>query len=224
MNLMGFYQRYLLPRCTDCVCSSPSLARLRALVVPRAAGVVLELGAGSGPNLPFYDARKVRSLLALEPCAELRALAARRLRRTPRPAGAFPVEFIDGAGEAIPLPDASVDSIVCTFTLCTVADPARTAAELLRVLRPGGRLHFAEHGLADGERARRWQRRLEPLWTPLAGGCHLTRRPPELLHGAGFDTEWQEGLLGPSTAAWRLVDRLMHGYWGCATAPVASAR
>jgi hypothetical protein len=131
---MGFYQRHLLPRCIDCVCSSPSLSRLRALVVPRAAG------------------------------------------------------------------------------------------ELLRVLHPGGRVHFAEHGLADTERARRWQRRLEPAWVPLAGGCHLTRRPPDLLRAAGFEVEWQEGLMGPSTAAWRLVDRLMHGYWGCATAPATRAR
>ena len=163
---MGFYQRHLLPRCIDCVCSSPSLSRLPALVVPRAAGVVLELSAGSAPNLPFCDAARVGRLIALEPSAELRALASQRIQRSGRPADAFPVELLDGVGEAIPLPDASVDSVVCTYTLCTVADPARTAAELLRA--------------------------------------------------AGFEVEWQEGLMGPSTAAWRLVDRLMHGYWGCA--------
>lgn len=217
---MGFYQRHLLPRCIDCVCSSPSLSRLRALAVPRAEGVVLELGAGSAPNLPFYDAARVRRLIALEPSAELRALAAQRIQRSGRPAGAFPVELLDGVGEAIPLPDASVDSVVCTYTLCTVTDPARTAAELMRVLRPGGRVHFAEHGLAGTERARRWQQRIKPAWVPLAGGCHLTRRPPDLLRAAGFEVEWQEGLMGPSTAAWRLVDRLMHGYWGCATARI----
>ena len=216
---MSLYQRYLLPRLTDCVCGSPSLARLRALVVPRASGVVLELGAGSGPNLPFYDAARVRRLLALEPSAELRALAQERLARSRRPAEAFPVEFIDGTGEAIPLPDASVDSVVVTFTLCTVADPLRTAAELRRVLRPGGCVHFAEHGRAGTERARRWQRRLEPAWIPLAGGCHLTRHPPSLLESAGFGLEWQDGLIGPSTRAWRAIDGLLHGYWGVARAP-----
>lgn len=216
---MKLYDRSLLPRLTDCVCGLRSLTRLRALVVPRAQGTVLELGAGSCPNLPFYDPTRVARLLALEPSAGLRDMARERLQHSGRPHDAFPVELVDGVGEAIPLPDASVDSVVSTFTLCTVPDAAGTLRELRRVLRPGGRLHFAEHGLAAGDRARRWQHRLEPLWIPLAGGCHLTRHPPTLLQKAGFRVDWQEGLVGPPTAAWRAVDRLLHGYWGTATAP-----
>lgn len=209
---MGFYDRHLLPRLTACVCGCRTLAHLRGRVVPRAEGIVLELGAGSLPNLAHYDPARVSRLIALEPSEGLRELARAQLRLLP--ARGFEVELLDGTGEAIPLPDASVDSAVSTFTLCTVTDPVRTARELRRVLRPGGTLHFAEHGLAAGERARRWQRRLEPLWRPLAGGCHLTRHPPALLQEAGFEVDWQQGLLGPSTPAWRAIDGLLHGYWG----------
>jgi SAM-dependent methyltransferase len=214
---MGFYDRHLLPRLTACVCGCRTLAHLRGLVVPRAAGVVLELGAGSLPNLAHYDAARVRQLIAMEPSEGLRELARAQLLRLP--ARGFEVGLLDGVGESIPLPDASVDSAVCTFTLCTVADAARTARELQRVLRPGGLLHFAEHGLAASARAQRWQRRLEPLWRPLAGGCHLTRHPPSLLREAGFTVDWQQGLLGPATPLWRAIDGLLHGYWGSARAP-----
>jgi len=213
---MGLYARYLLPRLTDCVCGSRSLARLRALVVSRAWGTVLEVGFGSGLNLRWYDASRVQRLLALEPDAGLRSIARERMRREQAAAGGFAVEVIDGIGEAVPLPDASVDSAVVTFTLCTVRDPSRTASELRRVLRPGGSVFFAEPGLAASQSAQRWQRRLEPAWTPLAGGCHLTRHPPAILQAAGFTVDWQEGLVGPSTAAWQAIDRLLHGYWGSA--------
>jgi len=214
---MGLYARYLLPRLTHCVCASPALARVRARVVPRASGTVLEVGFGSGLNLPWYDATHVQRLLALEPDDGLRSIAGERMRRAC--VDGFPIDVIDGVAEAIPLPDASVDSLVVTFTLCTVADPARAVSEMRRVLRPGGRVHFAEHGAAATEGARRWQRRLEPIWTPLAGGCHLTRIPPRLLEAAGFSVEWDEGLLGPPSPAWRSVDRLLHGYWGSALRP-----
>jgi SAM-dependent methyltransferase len=212
---MGLYARYLLPRLTDCVCSSPALARMRGLVVPRAEGTVLEVGFGSGLNLRWYDAHRVRRLLALEPVPELCAIARHRIERC-----GFPVDVVEGVGEAIPLPDASVDSIVVTFTLCTVRDPLRTAAEMSRVLRPGGCIHFAEHGQATSDRAQRWQRRVEPAWAPLAGGCHLTRHPPALLQAAGLEVDWQQGLIGDSGFAWRAIDRLFHGYWGSARLPL----
>jgi ubiquinone/menaquinone biosynthesis C-methylase UbiE len=213
---MGLYTRYLLPRLTHCACASPALARLRGLIVPRASGTVLEIGFGSGLNLPWYDASRVQRLLALEPADGLRSLARERMRKEDRREHSFAVDVIDGVGEAIPLPDASVDSIVVTFTLCTVEDPSRTASEMRRVLRPGGSVFFAEHGAAVSERARRWQRRLEPAWTPLAGGCRLTRHPPDILRAAGFAVDWQEGLIGPPTSPWRAIDRLLHGYWGSA--------
>ncbi|MCZ7561734.1 MAG: methyltransferase domain-containing protein [Burkholderiaceae bacterium] len=126
------------------------------------------------------------------------------------------MEFIAAPGESIPLADASVDSIVVTFTLCTIPDVARAAREMRRVLRPGGELLFAEHGTARSARAQRWQRRIEPAWTPLAGGCHLTRNPPQILRDAGFEVQWAEGLLDPRPLAARTLAPLTYGYWGVA--------
>ncbi|MCO5105914.1 MAG: methyltransferase domain-containing protein [Burkholderiaceae bacterium] len=208
---MDFYDRLVLPRLVDMACGSSSLARTRALVVPRARGRVLEVGFGSGLNLPFYDSGKVERVLALEPGEGIRALAMRRVA-----ASAVPVEFVGAPGESIPLADASVDSIVITFTLCTIPDVARAAREMRRVLRRGGELLFAEHGVARSVRARRWQRRIEPVWTPLAGGCHLTRDPPQILRDAGFSVEWTEGLLDPRPLAARTIGPLTYGYWGVA--------
>jgi len=209
--VMGLYERLILPRLVDAACGSSSLARTRALVVPRARGRVLEVGFGSGLNLPFYDPDHVERVLALEPGDGIRALAMRRVA-----ASRVPVEFIGAPGEAIPLPDASVDSIVITFTLCTIPDAARAAREMRRVLRRGGELLFAEHGTARSVRAQRWQRRIEPVWTPLAGGCHLTRNPPQILRDAGFAVDWAEGLLDPRLLAARTIGPLTYGYWGVA--------
>lgn len=208
---MDFYERRILPRLVDLACGSPSLARTRALVVPRACGRVLEVGFGSGLNLRFYDPARVERVLALEPGEGIRALALRRAAASP-----VPVEFIAAPGESIPLADASVDSIVVTFTLCTIPDVARAAREMRRVLRRGGELLFAEHGTARSVRAQRWQRRIEPAWTPLAGGCHLTRNPPQILRDAGFEVQWAEGLLDPRPLAARTLAPLTYGYWGVA--------
>lgn len=208
---MDFYERRILPHLVDLACGAPSLARTRARVVSLARGCVLEVGFGSGLNLPFYDPDKVERLLALEPGEGIRALALRRVA-----ASRVPVAFVAAPGEAIPLAGASVDSIVITFTLCTIPDPARAAREMRRVLRPGGELLFAEHGAARSVRAQRWQRRIEPAWTPLAGGCHLTRDPPRILRDAGFAVEWAEGLLDPRPLAARTIGPLTYGYWGVA--------
>jgi ubiquinone/menaquinone biosynthesis C-methylase UbiE len=133
------------------------------------------------------------------------------------PAGVPAPEFIAAWAEAMPLPDACVDSIIVAFTLCTVRDPVKAAAEMYRVLKPGGSVFYAEHGLANSPRARRWQHLLEPAWTPVAGGCHLTRDPAQILRQAGFQTEAQTGLIGPPTTVWRFIDRLFPGHWGSAT-------
>lgn len=208
---MNFYERRILPRLVDLACGSASLARARARVVPRARGRVLEVGFGSGLNLRFYDPARVERVLALEPGDGIRALALRRTSASP-----VPVEFIAAPGESIPLGGASVDSIVVTFTLCTIPDAARAAREMRRVLRRGGELLFAEHGAARSVRAQRWQQRIEPAWTPMAGGCHLTRNPPRLLRDAGFEVQWAEGLLDPRPLAARTIGPLTYGYWGVA--------
>ncbi len=208
---MGVYERLILPRLVDAACGSASLARVRARVVPLARGRVLEVGYGSGLNLPFYDPGKVQRVLALEPADGLRAIALQRAR-----SAAVPVEFVPASGESIPLADASVDTVVITFTMCTIPDVEQAAREMRRVLRRGGELLFAEHGTARSPGAQRWQRRIEPVWTPLAGGCRLTRDPPTILRAAGFEVEWSEGLLDGSLWSARTLGPLTYGYWGVA--------
>jgi ubiquinone/menaquinone biosynthesis C-methylase UbiE len=164
----------IVPRMIRCACGSPMMARYRQNIVPQARGAVLELGLGAGANLPFYDAAQVDHLTGLEPSPELRAMAA----RAPRPDG-LAVAIVGGEGEALPFASESFDTVLCTFTLCSVRDPDAFLAEARRVLKPGGRYLFAEHGRAPDAGVAKWQRRIEPLWTPLSGGCHLTRE----IHG-----------------------------------------
>jgi SAM-dependent methyltransferase len=211
---MGVYDRYLLPRLVDCACRSGSLCRIRRQVVSQARGTVLEVGFGSGANLRHYQPARVRTLLALEPDAALRRLATRPIADS-----AVPVELIDAGAESIPLDDASVDTVVVTFTLCTIAEVHQAAREMRRVLRPHGRLLFAEHGRAPAPRALRLQQRIEPLWRRLAGGCRLTRDPPEILRGAGLDVAAETGLLNDRAFAIRAAGQLLQGYWGWASRP-----
>lgn len=196
---MGVWSRHVLPRLVDRLCAAEELSALRAEVVPAASGRVLEVGFGTGHNLAWYDPGRVERLLALEPSAEMVARAA---RRAPAP---FPVEVLALEGEQIPLDTASVDTVVVTFTLCTIPDVARALTGMRRVLRPEGRLLFLEHGAAPEPRVRRWQQRLNPLWKRAFGGCHLDRDVPGLLAAAGFAIETlREDLLpgGPAIAAY----------------------
>jgi ubiquinone/menaquinone biosynthesis C-methylase UbiE len=180
---VGLYSELLLPRCLDWVMGRREFSELRPRCVGAVEGRVLELGFGSGHNLPFYPAR-VAVLYALEPSDLARRLAARRVA-----AAGFPVEMLEVGAERVPLADASVDHVVSTWTLCTVADAASALAEVRRVLAPGGRLHFLEHGRSHDPRVARWQDRLTPLQKRLAGGCHLNRPIDELVRAAGFVLE-----------------------------------
>jgi ubiquinone/menaquinone biosynthesis C-methylase UbiE len=175
------YQRYLLHRLVQCACGSPVIDRQRQKVVPQAQGEVLEIGFGSGLNLPHYRREQVTTLWALEPSAEMRALAAPRVD-----ASGLHLHWLDLPGEEVPLPDHSVDCVVMTFTLCTIPDAAAALAQVKRVLRPGGRLLFCEHGAAPDAEVRRWQDRLDGLWGKFAGGCHLNREMAPLIASAGF--------------------------------------
>jgi len=178
----GLYRRLLLPRLTHLVCGASPIRRQRRKIVPEAAGDVLEIGIGSGLNFPFYDAATVRSVTGLDLSEALW-----RLRSdTARP---FPTRFVLASAEAIPLDTASVDTVVTTYTLCSVRDLARALSECRRVLRPGGRLLFSEHGEAPDERVRRSQRRWNPLWGRLAGGCRLDVFVPRALERSGFRIE-----------------------------------
>jgi ubiquinone/menaquinone biosynthesis C-methylase UbiE len=203
---MGLYQRYLLPRLVQCACGSPVTDRQRQKVVPQARGEVLEIGFGSGLNLPHYRPGQVDKLWALEPSPEMRALATRRVA-----ASGLDLQWLDLPGEAVPLPGHSVDCVVMTYTLCTIPDAAAALAQVRRVLRPGGRLLFCEHGAAPDAAVRRWQDRLDGLWGRLAGGCHLNREMAPLIASAGFRFDELQSRYLPKTPRFA-------GYntWGCA--------
>ena len=190
---MGLYERWVLPRLIDLAMRNKEVTRYRRRLVPAAAGSVLEIGAGSGLNLPFYGPQVTR-LHALDPSQALQAMASRKLAQA-----AFPVDLLLGSAEEIPLTDRSVDTVVTTWTLCSIPDVAKALREARRVLKPGGSLLFVEHGHAPDTGVARWQRRIEPVWKPLAGGCHLTRRIDHLVRGAGFEiTAMENGYLkGP---------------------------
>ncbi|MGY4532950.1 ubiquinone/menaquinone biosynthesis C-methylase UbiE [Pseudomonas sp. TE3786] len=178
---MGFYDRHILPHLIDLACGMGAVMKARAQIVPQAHGRVLEIGIGSGLNLEFYDAAKVQQIVGVDPSADMQALARERAARI-----SIPVEMIALELGQIQAPAASFDSIVCTFTLCTIPDAVAALKEMRRVLKPGGRLWFCEHGKAPDLPVLRWQNRLTPIWKPLAGGCHLNRDIPELITAGGF--------------------------------------
>jgi ubiquinone/menaquinone biosynthesis C-methylase UbiE len=177
---VGFYARWILPRLTDLCMRNSEVQRYRARVVPQAHGRVLEIGIGSGLNLPFYGATVTR-LYGVDPSAPLLAMSRGRADSAP-----CPFDLIACGAEALPLDSGSVDTVVMTFTLCSVAEPLQALAEMRRVLKPGGLLLFAEHGLSPEPRVARWQRRLTPAWRRIAGGCHLDRDVDGLIDAAGF--------------------------------------
>ena len=178
---MSFWADRVLPHLVEKACRSHAILEARQRWVPRAHGEVLELGVGSGLNLPFYDAAKVAKVTGIDPSAPLLARAAARASEAP-----VPVELIRGRAEELPFPDRAFDSAVVTYALCSVDDPARVLAELRRVLRPDGELVFVEHGLARDAGTQRWQRWLTPLWCRVAGGCHLDRDIAAILRAAGY--------------------------------------
>ena len=178
---MSFYDERILPPLINLVMQQRQLRRYRHTLVPRARGRVLEIGVGSGLNLPFYGAG-VESVIGIDPSARLLAMARRIADAT-----AVRAELLLGSAMALPLPAASVDTVVMTWTLCSIPDPALALREMRRVLRPGGALLFVEHGLSPESGVARWQRALTPIWRHVAGGCHLDRRIDHLVRDAGFE-------------------------------------
>ena len=177
---MGFYRDVILPRLCDLAMRNKELVPFRERVIGAAEGRVLEIGVGSGLNLPLYRA-PVAEVLALEPASSLVAMA-----RTATRASTMPVKFLEASAEAIPLDAQSVDTVVTTWTLCSIPLAPTALAEMRRVLRPGGRLLFVEHGLAPEASVRRWQHRLTPIWRYCCGGCHLDRPISTMIEQAGF--------------------------------------
>jgi ubiquinone/menaquinone biosynthesis C-methylase UbiE len=187
-------------------CSAKPTMRQREKVVPLAEGRVLEIGIGSGLNLPYYDAAKVTRLWGLEPSPEL----TKRAQRAARPVG-FEVEFIGLPADEIPLEAGSVDTVLVTYTLCTIAETRPALQEMARVLKPRGQLIFCEHGVAPDASVRRWQERLNPIWRRLGGGCNLNRPIPKLIEGGGFRIRDLDTMYIPG---WRPGS---FNYWGTAT-------
>jgi len=204
---MGLYDRYVLPRVINLACSSKPNMKQREKVIPLAEGEVLEIGMGSGLNLPFYDRAKVKKVYGLEPSEGMRQLARRNL------GGAnLDLEMIDLPGEKIPLDDNSVDTVVITYTLCTIPDTQKALHGMERVLRPGGKLIYCEHGIAPDARVAGWQNRLNPAWKLIAGGCNINRDIPRVLESSGFRIIEDERMYIPG------IKVLSYNYWGTAVA------
>lgn len=198
----GWYDRLILPYLLDLACGVRPIARQRQKIVPLAEGRVLEVGIGTGLNAPYYDKARVVALVGVDPGLSMHRLARRRMERA-----GLAIELVGLAAEALPLADESFDTVVCTYTLCTIADPVAALGEMRRVLRSGGRLLYSEHGVAPDASVRRWQRRLQPIWGRFTGGCQLARDIPAILRSAGFDPQVQSRYLpGPRFASYH--------YWG----------
>jgi ubiquinone/menaquinone biosynthesis C-methylase UbiE len=203
---MSFYEERVLPHLINWACSTGPQKKQREKIVHLAEGDVLEVGFGSGLNLPHYLPDKVRRIFALEPSSGMRRKAQPNVD-----ASCLDVEFIDLPGERIPLENASVDTVLVTYTLCTIPDAAAALEGMRRVLRPGGSLLFCEHGIAPDERVRQWQHRLNGGWRRFAGGCNMNRDIVSLIEDGGFRITMDERMYIPGPRI------LNYNFWGTAT-------
>ena len=202
---MSFYDDRILPHLIDLACSTKPTRKQREKIVHLAEGDVLEIGFGSGLNLPYYDAGKVRRIFGLEPSAGMRRKAQPNVD-----ASGLDVEFIDLPGEEIPLESQSVDTVLVTFTLCSIDDAVTALEGMRRVLKPDGKLLFCEHGAEPDENVRRWQDRLNSGWRRFSGGCNMNRDIPGLIADGGFRITSDERMYIPG------VKILSYNYWGIA--------
>lgn len=200
---MGFYARHILPRCLDKACGIGPIEKQRAKIVPLARGRVVEIGIGSGLNLPHYDPARVSSITGIDPDEHIWKRSAAR-----RAAADFPIDRIGLSGESIPLDDATADTVVVTYSLCTIPDPVSALREMRRILKPDGEILFCEHGQAPDAKVARWQSRIDPLWKHIAGGCHSGRNIPALFKQADLNIETLDQMYIPGPKV------LSYNYWG----------
>jgi ubiquinone/menaquinone biosynthesis C-methylase UbiE len=196
MMSSNWYERHILPYMIDVVCGMRMVRQQRQRMVPLACGRVLEVGIGTGLNLEHYDRERVDGIVGLDPNLEMHRLARKRAGRA-----GLAVDLLALSAEQIPADDSAFDSVVVTYSLCTIPEPVAALKEMRRVLKPGGKLIFCEHGLAPDEPVRRLQNRLTPWWAKIAGGCHLNRNVPELLQQAGFRVPDMEAMYLPGPRA-----------------------
>lgn len=201
----GWYERHLLPWLIDLACGVKPVMQQRRKVVPLASGRVLEIGIGTGRNLEHYDRARVGSIVGLDPALEMHRLARRRAEKA-----GLRVDLVGLSAQRIPFDDGAFDTVLVTYSLCSIADPLAALAEMRRVLAPAGRLVFCEHGLAPDASVRAWQHRLTPTWSRFAGGCHLDRDIPGLLGAAGFRSDDLQAAYLPGPRP------LTYNYWGTA--------
>jgi len=199
----SWYERNVLPFLINLACGVKPVRRQRAKVVPLAYGRVLEVGIGSGHNMPYYDRSRVSAIVGLDPSGAMRRRAEARIAQA-----GLAVEFVGLSAEKIPLPDAAFDSVLITYTLCSIPDPVAALDEMRRVLKPQGRLIYCEHGRAPDASVRRWQDRLTPLWRRFGGGCHLNRDIPALLAAGGFACDDVQTMYLPGPRP------MSYNYWG----------
>ena len=205
--MSSLYDTYILPHFLNCACGTKPIVQQRQKVVPHAEGRILEIGMGSGLNLPFYTPDKVDKVWGLEPSEAMRKKAQSNLDAAP-----FDVEWLGLPSEEIPLDDNSADTIVLTYTLCTIPDWHKALLQMRRVLKPGGKLLFSEHGQAPDANIKLWQDRINPYWKCIAGGCNLHRPIPGMLQEGGFKIDQMESMYLPSTP--KIAG---FNYWGSAS-------
>lgn len=203
---MGFYDKYMLPKLVHFTCGQNPSMRQREKVVPLAVGRVLEIGIGSGLNIPFYDTHKVEHLWGLDPSAEMWSIAQKNAEQHH-----IEAEFLQSGAESIPLDSNSADTVIMTYTMCTIPGIHSALDEIKRVLKSGGKLIFCEHGKAPDKNIQRWQNHLNPIWKKFSGGCNLNRPIPELLEQSGFKSGDMQTMYLPG---WRPAT---FNYWGTAS-------
>jgi SAM-dependent methyltransferase len=216
MGFANWWDQTIVPRIVRCGCAVEPIMDLRREVVPLAHGAVFELGCGGGLNQRFYDTARVTSFSGIDPSPKLLEFAGRQVARKDWPAG-IPADIRHGYGEDIPFADNSFDTVVCTFTLCSVNDHARVLSELQRILKPGGTFLYLEHGRSPDPSLARWQERIDPLWSKLLGNCHLSRPVHAAVSASGFVTR-------PMGARYMDSMAKIAGWveWGEATRPAAT--
>lgn len=203
---MGIYNRHILPRCLDMACGVKPIQRQREKIIPYAQGLVLEIGIGSGQNLPHYNPNKVSKIIGVDPDDHIWKRSESRRNNC-----AIEIERIGLSGEDIPLESDLADTVVVTYSLCTIPDPVKALREMSRILKPGGKILFSEHGMAPDANVKIWQSRIDPIWKKIAGGCHTGRDIPSLFKEAGLALLTLEEMYIPGPKI------LSYNYWGRAS-------
>ena len=204
MMIKTAYENYVLPKMLDCCCSTKPISYQRKKIVPEASGTILEIGIGSGLNIPYYQKSKVNKVIGLDPSEQLCKMAKKTADDNN-----FSIDFLINGAEEIELPSNSIDTILLTYTLCSIPEPYIALKEIMRVMKSDGRILFCEHGIAPDEVVQKWQNRINPLWGKLFGGCNINRDIPNILKNGGFKINSLDKMYLPSTP--KIVG---YNYWG----------